>query len=368
MRIPLRSVVTAACSFALVLILAPVSAVAQVISLGSEVLRDDIPATIQRSRAAVTWQVDDHWISHTGYRYVFADQDPFNGLPRLRPSLHALDQTVELRLPSLGLGAHAKGSFSRVDGGAYFGDYELGLRYAHSFAVADGYPPLRLALRLAGGRERNLSVSTAIVENVGMRHALAEADVTVFETLQLVGNAAREWYIDGNRKDVAYFYALIHALDEPKIAFGYAYSWADSERSTWSMTGSSFDPRQREFSYSYFYYPYFTPLAERGHMFIGLVQWPVTDWLLVHGKASLPVWSRGMLKWMPETGRTPTPIDYGVAYDVEDILPTQIEGGLIVQVARPLTVDIGVASFSKPYYRYVSGRLTVLYYPFASSD
>lgn len=346
----------------------PAPGAAQVVTLSTELLRDDIPATIQRSRAGLSWQADDHWVSHTAYRYVFADQEPFNGLPRLRPALHAFDQTMEVRLPAVGLGAHAKGTLSRVEGGRYFGDYELGLRYTRSFPVADGLPPLRLALRAAGGRERNTSVSTAIVENVSMRHAVVEADVTVLDALQLVGNAAREWYIDGNRKDVAYLYALVHALDLPKIAFGYAYSWADSERSSWSMTGSSFDPRQRHFSYDYFYYPYFTPLAERGHMFIGLVQWPVTDWLLVHGKASIPFSSRGLIKWMPGTGSTPVPIDYGVTYSMEDILPTQIEGGLILQVARPLTLDLGVASFSKPYYRYVSGRLTVLYYPFAASD
>ncbi|MDX9759016.1 MAG: hypothetical protein RBU27_07645 [Bacteroidota bacterium] len=341
---------------------------AQVVTLSTELLRDDIPATIQRSRAAVTWQPAAQWVSETGYRYVFADQDPFNGLPRLRPALHALDQTIELRLPSLGLRARAMGTLSRIGGGAYYGDYELGLRYTAACTVVEGGLPLRLALRAAGGRERNLSVSTALMENVGMHTGVVEADVTVNDVLQLVGNAGREWYLDGNRKDVAYFYALLHAMDDPKVAVGYAYSWADSDRSSWSMTGSTFNPRQREYSYSYFYFPYFTPLNERGHLLIALVQWPLAPWLLVHGKVSLPVWSRGSLKWMPESGNTAIPNDYHVTYDIDDILPTQIDGGCIVQWSPALAVDLGVSSFSKPYYQYIAGRLTLLYAPFAASD
>lgn len=345
----------------LLFLLAAASASAQVLSAGTTLLRDDIPATIQQSHVRLAWPFAERFVSRTGYDYVFADQEEFNGLPRLRPALHRMTQSLEASIPEWNLHVLGEGSLSRVHTEHYFGDFRAAAAYRRTMMLQRRRLPLAMSLRVEGGRERDLSVSTAIMENIAPSYAEAEADVSLADRLQFVGHVNRKWYRDGNRIDNVYAYALLHAVHSPRVSLGYAYAWSDSEFSTWSMTGSSFDPRRREFSYEYFYSPYFSPLQERGHLFIGILQWMITPSLLVHGKASIPFWSRGQLKYMPATGRTPLPIDYGVRYELDDILPTQYDAGLYVGISRAISVDLSIAYFSKPYYEYFAGGLTLLY-------
>jgi len=350
----------------LLFLLAAASAPAQVISTGTTLLRDDIPATIQQSHLRLAWPFAERFVSRTGYVYIFADQEAFNGLPRLRPALHRLSQSLEASIPEWNLHVLGEGSLSRVHTERWFGDFRAAAAYRQKLMLRRRGLPLTVSLRAEGGRARDLSVSTAIAEHVSPEYAESQADFSLADRLQLVGHVNRRWYRDGNRVDNVYAYALLHAVHSPRVSIGYAYAWSDSEFSTWSMTGSSFEPRGRTFSYEYFYYPYFSPLQERGHLFIGILQWMITPSVLVHGKASIPFWSRGQLKYMPETGRTPVPIDYGVQYELDDILPTQYDAGLYVSLSSAISVDLSISYFSKPYYEYVSGGLSLVYALFPS--
>ena len=352
---------------ALLFLFTAASASAQVLSAGTTLLRDDIPATIQKSHLRLAWPFAQRFVSRTGYDYIFADQEEFNGLPRLRPALHRVTQSLEASIPEWNLHVLGGASLSRVHTGTYFGDFRAAAAYRQKLLLRRRGLPLTVSLRAEGGRARDLSVSTAIAEHVSPEYAETEADFSLADRLQFVGHVNRKWYTDGNRVDNVYAYALLHAVHSPRVSIGYAYAWSDSEFSTWSMTGSTFTPRGRTYSYEYFYYPYFSPLQERGHLFIGILQWMITPSLLVHGKTSIPFWSRGQLKYMPEEGRTPVPIDYGVRYELDDILPTQYDAGVYVQFSRALSADLSVSYFSKPYYEYVSGGLTLIYALFPSA-
>jgi len=334
---------------------------AQILSIGTRVLRDDIPATIQQTSVGLTHSLSNTFITHTEYSFVFADQNEFHGLPRLRPSIHRIEQGIEARVASTGLGFAVKGALSRIHTGKVLGDFGLTAQYGFSWYAIANEAPVRFSFRAEAGRSRDVSVSTAMHENVLFQHAQAQLECDIAEEIQLVGNATREWYHDGNRRDVAYIYSLVHPLSKPRISIGYAYSWADSERSTWRMTASTFDPIQREYSYSYFYYPYFTPLKERGHQVLGIVQWWIIPDILLTAKATVPVWSRGRMKYMPDSGPWPAPLDFDLTYEVEDILPQQYEAGLLIRLATHMLAGIGVEYFKKPYYEYLQGRLVLQY-------
>lgn len=342
----------------------PATLTAQTISMGTKLLRDDIPATLQESHLGVSYAVGKHLGMRSTYTYIFADQEEFQGLPRLRPAVHQFEQVVATGIPALRLGLHASGTLTRTHTGAVMGDFSLGARYTEAWPLRRRGAPLRLSVRAEGGRARYTDVSTAIWENVHAWNATTEMDFNFMDYVQLVGNAQREWFGDGNRRDAAYAYALLHLVKAPKLSVGYAWSWADSRESTWRMTGSTFDPASRQFNYQYFYYPYFTPLRERGHQILAMVQWALTYRTLLHAKVSIPFSSRGEIQYMPESGPTPVPIDYDVRYEMEDLVPTQYEGGLMIRAWEPLTIDIGVQYFSKPYYEYLAGHLTLLFAPF----
>ncbi len=343
------------------LALSPIVTHAQVVSLESGLLRDDIPALIQQSKLSLLYPLSGEIISQTSYRYLFADQDPFNGIPRLRVPLHTLEQAFHARVLTTGLSVDAKGSLTMLPTDKFVGDFGLGAAYALPVPVSPGDPPIIFTARVEGGRSRDLSVSTAMHENISHREAAGQLDVSLMEVLELSGRAMRFWYNDGNRKDAAYGYLLANVLANPKIVLGYAWSWTDTKWSNWRATGTEFDPATRDYTFEYFYYPYFTPLKERGHYALAIVQWFIHESVLLHAKATVPVHSRGQLKYMPVTGRTPFPIDYGVTYEVEDILPTQYEGGILASLTEQVTLGISVEYFSKPYYTYTAGRLALQY-------
>lgn len=198
-------------------------------------------------------------------------------------------------------------------------------------------------------------------ENISFREAAGQIDISVMEEFDVVGRITRDWYSDGNRKDAGYAYLLAHILSEPKLMLGYAWSWANTERSNWQATGAEFDPGTGQFNFEYFYYPYFTPLQERGHQIVAIAQWWLFNSVLLHGKATIPVASRGRLKYMPESGRSPVPIDYDVTYEIDDILPEQYELGIITEALHPVVISVSGEYFSKPYYTYTAGRLALQY-------
>jgi hypothetical protein len=333
----------------------------QILSLESGLLNDDIPATTQQHRLALHYPLSGEVVSQSSYRYLFADQDPFSGLSGLRVPLHTFEQTVRARLLVTGLHVNASGSLTLLPTDALVGDFRLGAAYAIPVQVNPGDPPILFTVRADGGRSRDLSVTTAMYENVSYRDAAGQLDISLMEVLDISARAQRSWYSDGNRKEAAYAYLLANVFAYPKITVGYAWSWTDTERSNWTATGTSFNPSTREYRFEYFYYPYFTPLKERGHLAIAILQWYLFDQVLLHAKATVPVYSRGRLKYMPEVGRSPVPIDFDVTYEIEDILPTQYEAGLITEVFDPVVVSASFEYFSKPYYSYTAGRLGLQY-------
>jgi hypothetical protein len=333
----------------------------QILSLESGLLRDDIPANIQQHRLALNYSLSGALISQSSYRYLFADQEPFSGLTGLRVPLHTLEQTFRARLLSTGLQVQASGSMTLLPTDALVGDFRLGASYDIPVYINPGDPPITLTLRADAGRSRDLSVTTAMLENISYRDAAGQLDISLMEVLDISARAQRSWYSDGNRKEAAYAYLLANVFPDPKITVGYAWSWTDTERSNWSATGTSFDPSMREYHFEYFYYPYFTPLKERGHLAIAILQWYLFDKVLLHGKATIPVYSRGRLKYMPAVGRSPVPIDFDLTYEIEDILPTQYEAGLITEIFDPVLVSVLAEYFSKPYYSYTAGRIGLQY-------
>ncbi|MCZ7556205.1 MAG: hypothetical protein M5R41_07380 [Bacteroidia bacterium] len=333
----------------------------QILSLESGLLRDDIPADIQQHRLALNYPLSGELISQSSYRYLFADQNPFSGLERLRVALHTVEQAFRARWLATGLQLHISGALTLLPTDAIVGDFRLGAAYDIPVSVSAGDPPILFTLKADAGRSRDQSVTTALVENISVRDAAGQLDISLMEVLDISARAQRSWYSDGNRKESAYAYLLANVFADPKITLGYAWSWTDTERSNWSATGTSFNPSTREYRFEYFYYPYFTPLMERGHLAIAILQWYLFDEVLLHGKATVPVYSRGRLKYMPEAGRSPVPIDFDVTYEIEDILPTQYEVGLITEVFDPVVVSVFAEYFSKPYYSYTAGRLGLQY-------
>jgi hypothetical protein len=348
-------------SILLMLMCMPSIGYAQTVSLEASLLRDDIPADMQQSSISVLLPLGINYYSTSSYRYLFADQRDFHGLQRIRLPLHTMEQKFDAHFFGSGLAFSALGAITRLPSDVMVGDYYLTASWAWPWMISQGEAPIIFTLKAEGGRSRETSVSTAIQENIFSRQAAAQLDISLMEVLSISARSARQWYNDGNRLDAAYAYLLANLYYQPNISVGYAWAWMDSERSNWTATDVQFDPFTRQFNYQYFYYPYFTPLKERGHHAVAILQWYLFNSVLLHAKATVPVYSRGRLKYMPDAGATPVPVDYHASYEIKDILPTQYEAGLLTDVLAPVTLGMFVEYFSKPYYSYTGGRLVLQY-------
>ncbi|HOJ04712.1 MAG TPA: hypothetical protein PK916_12005 [Bacteroidota bacterium] len=335
------------------------SALTQVLTVGSALQRDDIPGTLLRPEAKLAWPLADHLVSRTALRSVLGEQSDFQGLPRIVTSLHTLDQEVEFRSPADAIAIMLGGSLSATRR-VLVGDARFALRYHGQWLSDFTGSGIDTRIEAEAGRARDVSVVTAVDRNVSSDYVRMEMGMSYAARLHAVLHATRHWMNDGNRKDAAYAYVLLDVLREPLLSLGYAWSWADSEWSTWRATGTRYDPRRRLYSWDFSYHPYFTPLKERGHTALLLLQWPLAEAVTLRGKASIPLWSAGRLKWLPASGALPWPYDFDATYEIRDILATQYEAGVFVQLDERFALDLGAEYFRKPYYRYGAGHLTVL--------
>ena len=334
------------------------SSPAQTLSLSTQFRSDDIPANIQRLSSSLLIPFAGSYSARIGYRYYRVHEEAFNGIPELRKYLHTVTAGAEARFPEQGIELAGEAMANSSPDAPPTADYLMSAQYTHHFAVdpTEG-TSITASIRGEAARYRETSVATAVGERISYRELALQVELDWWNSATLAGKVIQQRYSDENMKHISYGYLLFHLGDDPKISLGYAYAWSNSLFDNWRLTDTkriAFDPitRVATYQYYYFYYPYFTPRKEHGHMFIGIVQWQAVDHLLFYAKATVPFSSGGLLKYFPSTGTTPAPIDYGAYYNAEDLQPKQYEASIISDVLEPLTMRLDFEYFEKPYYLY----------------
>jgi hypothetical protein len=327
------------------------------VSYSPRFLRDDVPARHVAHDLEFSTIVQPFIMIRAGYRFLDVEQDTTQGLQRIRRTLHTLQAGMIAGLFNnrLELTVGSRAHFSPDQSSAF--DYQSGLRYRHSVADPFGTPMLQFSLAVEAASRPELSVATAIAEGIRFDELAVEAGGEYSNVLSLAGRFARQQYSDGNTKTIAFAYGLIHPFVDPWFAVGYAYVYSTSAFDNWKLTDTrrtSFNPMTREatYEYSYFYYPYFTPMEERGHLLIGVVRWSPVSQLYLYGKASVPVSSTGQQKYFPSSGNTPAPPDYNAYYEAAGIVPSQYEATVATDILGPVIFQVGAEYFTKPYYTY----------------
>ncbi len=330
----------------------------QTLTLGNQFLSDNIPARIQRLSPTLFFQFSENYTTQLGYCYYFAHQDSFNGLPQYRKTLHSIWMDFGAYFFQRRLELCSQGTVNASPENPPTWDYLLTLQYSQTIAETFSEKPIKAKLRGEMGQHRELTVSSALHENISYNSFALQMELEWLKSITITGRYLRQFYSDENQKTVAYAYALVNIpIANPLISFGYAYAYSNSLFDNWRLTDTrriAFNPITREatYQYSYFYYPYFTPIKEHGHIAIGIFQWQVVNHLLLFAKATIPFSSWGQLKYFPSTGNKPEPIDYGIYYIADGLQPTQYEVSIINTVLNPLTVRLDFEYFEKPYYIY----------------
>jgi hypothetical protein len=237
------------------------------------------------------------------------------------------------------------------------GDYYFKLQVNQTLSESFEGPSIKMSLSGELYRERETSIATAIEDKISSDNLVGSLDFKIKNIFTISGKIIKQFYSDSNEKMHAYGVLLFHPFTDPWIAVGYAYAYSNSQFDNWSLSNSTrvgFDPVRRLgiYEYSYFYIPYFTPIKERGHLGLFVVQWGILSNLSVYAKATIPIWSIGLQKYFPTTGNTPAPIDYNAYYELEDILPTQYEASIISDILDPVIIRLNYEYFKKPYYSY----------------
>jgi hypothetical protein len=341
-------------TIALLCILMPASLTAQTVRLAADALRDDIPARHLRWSVETTLHpVSPLYITFGAWR-LQVDQDPVQGLPAIAEVLHGARAEAAVLIGSRAaltgrLGAHRDGA------GNTDGEYLLRGQYAVAFGMASH----ALTATLLGeyGRARETAVATAIVEGIAYDRLTGGLDLRWRQRVSGAARISRDHLSDGNRRVQGYAYGLLRVLDEPGISVGYAYSAADSDVDHWRATGSTHDAATQSFRYRYFYYPYFTPMRERGHAALAVLNWTAGA-ATIAASTNVPLASRGSLQASPEQGPTVQPISHGY-YEAAGILPVQASLNASVPLAERLRVGGRYEYFSKTYYSYHSGGLSL---------
>jgi hypothetical protein len=338
---------------------------AQSVDIESRWLTDEIPARTNQQSLSLILPVSETWKIRSSYQYHFTDQEEFAGLPRIRTALHSFQSIFELNLSQWRLSLAAGGKINiYTDNKSAMGDYYFGIRYTLPLIYSFEIPTVVMTLYGEASRNRETSVATAIKEQISSEDFSGSIEVDIQKMFTIIGKFTKQYYSDKNEKINAYGVVLYHPFTNPWVAVGYAYAYANSLFDHWTFTNSTrvtFDPRtgQATYEYSYFYKPYFTPMKERGHLALGIIQWSIIQHLAIYGKATVPFSSKGLQKYSPSTGYMPAPFDYDVYYELDGILPTQYEASIISDILDPVIFRLNAEYFKKPYYSYYAFGINI---------
>jgi hypothetical protein len=329
------------------ILLVPGLAAAQAAGLRVETIRDRIPATHLVTTVDLTLQpLQPLYLTFTA-RDRRIEQEAFHGLPQLSESLQGARAEAALLIGWRSAVTMAAG-LNRASSGET--DAEYLVRAQHALPL----DALTTTFLVEAARSRDVSVGTAVAEGIAYDRLGAGVDVQAGRRISGAGRVADDRYNDGNRKRMAYGYGMFRLLDAPGLSVGYAYSWADSDRDNWQATSSEFDPASRTYRYEYFYYPYFTPIQERGHAALASAELSPWAGASLTASANVPVASRGSFRTVPDYGVTAQPPAYGY-HTVTGVLPVQAGVRLRAPLGSRATGTLNYAYFSKPYYSYHAG-------------
>jgi hypothetical protein len=336
---------------ALVCALCPAGLAAQNVRLSFNGLRDDIPATHLAWTLEATSQ-PVQWVYLTlGARNLHIDQEAFQGMPRFDETLQS--GWVEAAA-LLGERAALTGriGMNRDGGGETDALYLVRGQYAVPLGAAPH--PVVATFTLEAARAREVAVAAALAEGIAYDRLTGGLDLRLGDRVSGAARLMRDSYSDDNRKLQGYAYGLLQLVSVPSISLGYAWSFADSESDNWRATSATLDPVTQIYEYRYFYYPYFTPMTERGHAALAVFNWSAEGGATLTASANIPISSRGQLQSAPQWGMTPQPPVYGY-YNATGVLPRQVGVGASLPLLPSVTATARYDWFSKPYYSYHAG-------------
>jgi hypothetical protein len=328
---------------------------AQSVRLSMDGLRDQIPATHLTWTLEAASQPTQSLYLTAGGRHLRIDQAAFQGMPRFEETL----QSAWAEAATL-LGQRAavtvRLGLNRDGEGATDGVYLV----RGQFAVPLGGPshPVVTTFTVEAARAREATVAAALAEGIVYDRLAGGLDLRLGARVSGAARVTRDSYSDDNRKLQGYAYGLVQLVSAPSVSVGYAWSFADSEVDNWRVTGSTMDPATQIHEYRYFYYPYFTPIEERGHAALAVFTWSAPGGATLAASANVPVASRGQLQSVPQWGMEPQPLSYGY-YSATSVLPLQAGAGAWLPLLAGLSVGARYDWFSKSYYSYHAGGVSL---------
>jgi hypothetical protein len=345
----------AAVAVALVCVLHPAALEAQSVRLSMDGLRDDIPAThVALKLEAVSQPLPSLYLT-LGGRHLRIDQEAAQGLPRFDETLQSAWVEAAVLFGQMAAVTGRLGLNRNGDGGTD-AEYLVRGQYAVPFGTAPH--PVVTTFSLEAARAREVAVAAALAHDIVYDRLAGGLDLRLGQRVSGAARLIRDSYSDDNRKLQGYAYGLLELVSAPSVSVGYAWSFADSDVDNWRRTGSTFDSATQIYEYRYFYFPYFTPQAERGHSALAMFNWAAPGGAKLAASANIPIVSRGQLQNAPQWGTTPEPPVYGY-YTATGILPLQAG----VSASLPLLPRLSGAArydwFRKPYYSYHAGGVSL---------
>ncbi|HUE76623.1 MAG TPA: hypothetical protein VMM83_01655 [Longimicrobiales bacterium] len=339
--------------------LAPAGLAGQTVSLSPAVdgVRDDIPATHLRWTVEGVAQPFSWLYLMLGGRSLTVEQEPAQGLGRFEESLESgFGEAAAL----VGNGALVfRTGLNRTADGDTDTEYLARGQYAF-LSGSDPRAMTTTTFTVEAARAREVTVAMAIAERITYDRISGGLDVRTGEGVSVSARLNHARYSDDNRKTDGHAYGLVRVVNQPEVSFGYAYAFADTEIDHWRATGSTLvDPAAGVYEYHYFHYPYFTPVAERGHLGLAVFQWSSEGGSMLSASAHIPLYSRGQLRAVPRWGTTeepPPPYGY---YTATGILPLEARVGASLRVLSWLTARARYEFLRKPYYSYQAGGVSL---------
>jgi hypothetical protein len=329
----------------------PAGLAAQSVRVSVDGLRDDIPATHLAWTLETTSQPLQSLYLTLGGRLLRIDQEAFQGLRRYEETLQSA-WVEAAALLSQRAAVTGRIGVNRDSDGATDGIYLVRGQYAVPLGPASR--PAVTTFLAEAARAREVAVATALAEGIVYDRLTGGIDVRLGERVSGAARLIRDSYSDDNSKLQGYAYGLVQLTTAPSISVGYAGSFADSEVDNWRVTGTTLDPATQIYEYRYFYYPYFTPMEERGHSALVMFNWSGPASATLAASANIPVASRGQLQNAPRWGTTPQPPVYGY-YSATGVLPLQAGMTASLPLLQALRATARYEWFSKPYYSYHAG-------------
>jgi hypothetical protein len=341
------------------LVVAVATAQAQRINFETHMQEDDVPSTIFSTLMGYENGSKDSVDYRFMYIGSYAHQRTRGGSAELFAELHGIRSDLRL--------GRSDATFLQIGaGGLLFSERgivpSMTLHMAFKDSVIEMWGrPLTYTIRAEADRDADRLLTAALFESTMFWSTAGQIDMDLGGWATATIRGQRRWYDDQNTVDMAFGYILLQPLRTDAISLGYSYAYANSRFTVWNHVGSVLDPETRTYRYTYAYNPYFTPLQERGHSIIGIVRGAIGEDVYFYGQATIPLSTVGQLTWRPETGTTPEPEDVVVGYDVEDILPLQVDVAAATTIIPRLLFTVGIHYFNKPYYEAVTVRLKASY-------